>query len=208
MASFDSIDYSLRPSKAIHRALVFKAIKEIHDILRPEDPIYIGLGSIWFVDFICAHKLLDIDSMFSIEADEIGYSRAMYNRTFQSIEVIHGQSNQAIPALYEAGKISGSPWIMWLDYDQAIDEQKLEEMQWIIANAPEKSVILFTFTGQATRYGTSKAKRPKKLKSLFGVTMPDEPSDLYADKDKLPFSLAKLSNQFLLGEAAGIARDG
>ena len=33
---------------------------------------YIGLGSIWFTDFVLAHKVLEVDDMISIEQHDIG----------------------------------------------------------------------------------------------------------------------------------------
>ena len=75
MPSFDAINYSLRPSKAIQRQLIFEGIRELHGQLLLSDSVYVGLGSVWFTDFVLAHEILNIKHMVSIEEDEIGFAR-------------------------------------------------------------------------------------------------------------------------------------
>jgi hypothetical protein len=69
MPSFDAVNYSLRPSKSIQRQLVFAGVRALQDSLDPAQ-VYVGFGSIWFTDFVMAHKMLRIDDMVSIEGDE------------------------------------------------------------------------------------------------------------------------------------------
>ena len=80
MASFDIVNYSLRPSKGIQRQIVFDGIRMLKSRLELSEMIYVGLGSIWFSDFVQAHKSLDIRRMVSIEADDTGYCRARFNK--------------------------------------------------------------------------------------------------------------------------------
>lgn len=72
MPSFDAINYSLRPSKSIQTQLVFDGVRLLQDRLDLERLTYVGFGSIWFTDFVLAHKILRIDDMGSIEGDDIG----------------------------------------------------------------------------------------------------------------------------------------
>lgn len=76
MASFDSVNYSLRPSKSVQRGLVFEGLRAVSNSVDLRNAVYIGFGSIWFTDFVMAHKVLNIDDMVSIEANEIGFRRA------------------------------------------------------------------------------------------------------------------------------------
>ena len=56
MPSFNVVNYSLRPSKSIQRQVVFEGVRNLQSRLDAEDQMYVGFGSIWFTDFILAHK--------------------------------------------------------------------------------------------------------------------------------------------------------
>ena len=107
MASFDTVNYSLRPSKAIQRQLVFEGVRSLQAHLDLERLVYVGFGSIWFSDFLMAHKLLGVDDMVSIEADDIGFQRAIFNSPYATVRVRHGNSFDVLPSLY-ADPIIGS----------------------------------------------------------------------------------------------------
>jgi len=90
MPSFDAINYSLRPSKSIQRQIVFSGVRMLQANLDLERLAYIGFGSIWFTDFVLAHKLLGIDDMWSIECHDVGYRRALFNAPYATVHVEHG----------------------------------------------------------------------------------------------------------------------
>ena len=100
MASFDIINYSLRPSKSIQRRLVFEGVRTLKGNLELDNMVYIGFGSVWFTDFVMAHKLLGIQDMVSMEADVIGYKRALFNAPYATVRVMEGSSAAALPCLY------------------------------------------------------------------------------------------------------------
>ena len=56
MASFDSVNYSIRPSKSVQRGIVFQGLRRIFDVMDLGNTIYVGFGSIWFTDFVQAHN--------------------------------------------------------------------------------------------------------------------------------------------------------
>lgn len=107
MASFDAVNYSLRPSKTIQRQIVFDCVRSLQAGLNLERLVYVGFGSIWFTDFVMAHKLLGIDDMVSLEADDIGYRRAVFNSPFSTVRVKHGYSYDVLPNLYIDTAIQG-----------------------------------------------------------------------------------------------------
>src|SRR6185437_3809720 len=97
MPSFDVVNYSLRANKAIQRSLVFEAVRVLQANMNLNDLIFVGLGSIWFADFQIAHKFLHLKDLISIEATEIGYRRAKFNRPFRTVSVKHGLSYDVLP---------------------------------------------------------------------------------------------------------------
>lgn len=197
MASFDSINYSLRPSKCVQRGIIFEGLRALSDAMRLQNAVYIGLGSIWFTDFVIAHKVLDIDDMISIEKDEIGFSRAKFNKIYRSINVLYGESIEKLPEVLKDEAYKDRPWIVWLDYDGALGEEKIEEMRWLLRCAPENSIVLFTFSATLRAYGKLK-DRPERLRSLLGSVVPSNLGKEQCEKEKkMASTLASLTMDFL-----------
>ena len=207
MASFDSINYSIRPSKSVQRGLVFEGLRRISDAMDVENAIYVGFGSIWFTDFVQAHKVLDIDDMVSIEANEIGFRRATFNKAYRTISMMEGRASEKLPDVLEIDGYNARPWIIWLDYDSALDEEIVEDMQWVVTNAPPNSVVLFTFSATQNAYGRP-VNRPERIRALLGDVVPDELSKEDCAKEVLPITLSGLVTDFLKSEVADAARPG
>lgn len=207
MASFDSINYSLRPSKCVQRGIVFEGLKSLSDAMNLQNTVYIGLGSIWFTDFILAHKVLAINEMISMEADEVGFRRAQFNKVYRSINVLEGRSNQKLPEILDQVKYQDRPWIVWLDYDSAMNSDVVDEMRWLLLNAPSNSIVLFTFSATLDAYGKPN-QRPKQVVELLGSVVPDDLSKESCNKDNLPQTLARFTMDFLSSAAVDNVREG
>lgn len=208
MASFDSVNYSIRPSKSVQRGIVFEGLRRISSVMEIGNAIYVGFGSIWFTDFVQAHKVLDIDDMVSIEANEIGFRRATFNKAYRTISVMEGRASARLPDIIEIEGYNARPWIIWLDYDSALDEEIVEDMQWVLSNAPPNSVVLFTVSATQNAYGNKPIQRPERIRSLLGNVVPDELSKEDCSKETLPVTLAGLMMDFLKSEVADAARPG
>jgi hypothetical protein len=205
--SFNAINYSLRPSKTIQRKLVFSGVSILQNHMHLERMTYVGFGSIWFTDFVLAHKLLGIDDMVSMEGHDIGYQRALYNAPYATVRVEHGYSNDVLPNLYKDASLRGRPWMVWLDFDYELNESARDDVRSLIENVPENSIVLITFNGNDWKYGRLSG-RPTRLKTLLGSVVPD---DLSADacKDELmQETLANLTLDYMKSVAAELARPG
>lgn len=207
MGSFDVVNYSLRPSKSIQRQIVFDGVRSLQSHLDLNDLVYVGFGSIWFTDFVLAHKQLGIDDMFSIEADDIGYRRAVFNSPYATVRVLHGFSSTILPELYKNPSISGRPWMIWLDYDSECGEILRDDVRSVIENAPANSIILVTFNGHEMGYGEA-ADRPNRLRELFGDVVPDNLSKRACKRERMQETLADLALDFMKSVAADLARPG
>ncbi|MCR9280450.1 MAG: hypothetical protein NXH99_02070 [Rhodobacteraceae bacterium] len=207
MPSFNVVNYSLRPSKSIQRSIIFENYKQIHSSLSLTDIVYIGFGSIWFTDFITAHKSLDVNDMISIEANEIGFKRAEFNRPFKSISIFNELSTDALKEIAKTEKYQYRPWLVWLDYDGGLDETAVEDLRFVIENAPPQTTLITTFDAKAHKYGKPK-QRLERLTQLLGAVVPDECAPEELNDDKMAETLAKLLTNFLVSTAARIVRPG
>lgn len=207
MASFNVINYSLRPSKSIQRQIVFDGVRQLQAQLCLEDMIYVGFGSVWFTDFVMAHKYLGIRDMVSIEGHEIGFRRAVFNTPFATVKVVHGYSGKVLPELLEDDDLRGRPWLLWLDYDYALDEAVRDDLRTVIENAPANSMLLVTFNGNEMGYGKA-PDRPERLREILGAVVPDDLPKNSCKDDRMQATLADLTLNFLTSIAADMARPG
>jgi hypothetical protein len=207
MPSFSVINYSLRPSKGIQRQIVFDGIRALQSGSNLEDAAYIGFGSIWFTDFVMAHKSLGLTKMVSIEANDIGYRRAVFNAPFMTVEVRHGYSYQVLPDLYVDAALRCRPWIIWLDYDYELNESVREDMRSVIENAPANSVLLVTFNGVEMKYGQA-PDRPERLREILGAVVPDDLAKRACRDERMQETLADLTIDYLVAAASDMSRPG
>lgn len=210
MPSFNVVNYSLRPNKSIQRSLIFEGYKTLQEQLALDDILYIGFGSIWFSDFISAHKNLHIDRMISIESDDIGFRRAEFNKPFRCVDVKNDISTNVLREISENKSLRSVPWFVWLDYDGVLDESVVEDLRLVIENAPPNSALITTFNADnrnMKNYGKPK-DRPERLKNLLGDVVPDDLSKEKCDGTQFAETLADLTSNFLKSSALQISRPG
>ena len=201
MASFDAVNYSLRPSKSIQRAIVFDGVRKLQSHLDLDQLIYVGFGSIWFTDFVMAHKLVGIEDMVSIEKHEVGFRRAVFNSPFATVDVKLGLSSTVLPSLYDDEGFRRRPWMIWLDYDSELGESLRDDARSVIENVPENSLLLLTFNGNEKNYGDP-PDRPDRLRDLLGKVVPDELSKDACKGARMQETLANFAIAYMKSVAA------
>jgi len=207
MASFDVVNFSLRPSKAIQRQIVFEGIREAILRLALDNPVYIGFGSIWFVDFIMAHKMLNIRDMVSMECDEIGYHRARFNKPYATVKILPHRSSDALPTLYKDKNFHNRPWVIWLDSDQKLTENMIEDIRSILERAPHDTIFIATFNGYENEYGKPR-DRTNRLRELLGDVVPDDLATNQCKGKNFHKTLANLTIDFMESVATSSSRPG
>jgi hypothetical protein len=138
-ASFHKINYVIRPNKNVERKLIVKCLEALEPYFQISKYSYIGLGSIWFIDFILVHKILGISNMFSIEKPNWA-DRAAYNCPYKCIEVVPGDTTSILPEL----KFENEKFLIWLDYDKGIDGPVLEDIRIVTRKASNGSILIIT----------------------------------------------------------------
>lgn len=95
--------------------------------LGPISPIsdyrYVGMGSIYFRDFLLFHRRLGIEKMVTIE-NLHARERVEFNRPLASITIEMGDAAEVLPRL----AVDESPHIIWLDYESRITPAILETL--------------------------------------------------------------------------------
>lgn len=136
----DTINFSLRPNKAVERKLIFEFLVRVSGAFSLRSHRYIGLGSIWFVDFVMAHKILGISDMISIEEDQWLAGRAEFNRPYSCVRVIEGHASHVLPTL----PLNEKPALCWMDYVGSIEKSVLDDLSLLCGQLMAGSVVLIT----------------------------------------------------------------
>ena len=207
MASFDTINYSLRPNKAIQRHIVFDGLDIIDRSISISKSVYIGFGSIWFSDFIWAHKRMGLIDLISIERDPIGASRARFNAPYRTVTVEEGDSTPVLRDIAAREKLSKRSWISWLDYDRSVTPEALEDIDIVLTYAPQNSVLVTTF--DAGGLGQKSASRRRDyLLDLMGDAFPEDLDVAAFEKENMPMTLGACLASYMLSRASDIGRPG
>ncbi|OAD18728.1 hypothetical protein THIOM_005667 [Candidatus Thiomargarita nelsonii] len=139
MPSFDLVNYALRPNKNVERKIIVECLSALQPYFNMQAYRYVGLGSLWFIDFILVHKMLQIKDMISIEKEEYA-QRAEFNKPFACIEVKYGETTTILPQL----SLGDKPSIVWLDYDSGLEGPVLGDTFTVCRQVTSGSVFLIT----------------------------------------------------------------
>lgn len=208
MSSTNLINFSLRQNKAIERAIAFDCFAALKSTLHLENGVYVGLGSVWFIDFMLAHSVLGIESMISLEYDPIIFKRAEFNRPYRTVEVLEGKSSDIIPGLLERPELAVRPWIVWLDFDKGINEESRDELVDLVRTLPQDSILVTTFNAHSNTYGAP-THRAGRIRELFARAAPEEITlEESRDRDRFMQILAQALEDYLVSQAIDAGRPG
>ena len=146
--SYRKVNYTLRPAKNIERKMIAEACSRLQAFGSLLDYRYIGFGSPFFSDFRLFHKALGFRVMINIESESGDSLRFEFNRPFCCIRMMYGKSSDVLPQLGWKGRQS----VVWLDYDQRLGMDMLEDIDYVTANLEAPSVILITVESKAAAF--------------------------------------------------------
>ena len=141
VASFRKIDYRVRPAKSIERKMLAESFRRLSEFENTSHYRYVGLGSLYFSDFMLFHKQLGCENMVSIEdtSDPVVKQRFHLNVPYGHIEMKFGNSAVVLQTL---------PWepktIAWMDYDGPLVASCLGDIEYMIRHAASGSILLLS----------------------------------------------------------------
>lgn len=137
--SFQRINYALRPAKNVERKMLAETFHHLSRFQPVREYRYIGLGSVYFSDFVLFHKTLGITDMICIERETGSADRVEFNRPFGCVKIEMSSTAGVLPSL---GWDKRS--ITWLDYDSVLSAGTLSDVDTVVSRAPSGSVLAVT----------------------------------------------------------------
>lgn len=147
MPSYKSVNYSIRPNKNVERKLLVESLTELSASFDFQKYRYIGMGSMWFTDFILFHRSLRIKEMISVEKNKKGKTRATFNIPFSCIDVLGGEISNYLPGLLPKDKRC----LIWLDYDQSWECTVIKDIATICEKGESGTVLIITLNADSER---------------------------------------------------------
>jgi len=139
-ASFERINYSIRPAKSTERRMMVEAFGHLAAIAPLTEYQYIGFGSTFFIDFKLLHRQLGIRSMISIEKEIEKRERFLFNRPFSCVKMHFGTAGEYLSTNWRRSRRS----IIWLDYDYRLDNDVLADIDRVIERAASGTFLAIT----------------------------------------------------------------
>ena len=131
---------------------------------------YIGLGSPFFNDFASMHRRYGMMNLVCIERESQDKDRFLFNKPFDCIEMCWGESTAELPKL----PWNGIPSIIWMDYDDPINEGMLSDIGTIFRQVEPGSMVLFTVQAEGRAFRSEDRCRLDELRAKLGDWVPAE----------------------------------
>jgi hypothetical protein len=138
--SFQKVHYALRPAKQVERRMFIDAFIHLSKIGFPvSDYHYVGMGSVYFVDYIMFHRYLNIADMTSVEKRASAKRRLRFNRPFNVVDVRIGDI-----AGYVSSLSPDTRYIVCLDYDNILNTDVINALKLALVQLCPGSVLIVT----------------------------------------------------------------
>src|SRR5689334_751654 len=131
MATSSEINYTLRPAKSVERKMIVEMLGRLTYFNDLADYEYVGFGAAYFADFRLVHRVLGISSMLSMEKDTYALERYEANKPYETVRVRGGWASDLLPKEVNWDR----PVIAWLDFDGALDSDRLDEIAAVVDRA-------------------------------------------------------------------------
>lgn len=140
--SFRKVHYGLRPAKQVERRMLIDALLLLDESgFRIRDYIYLGMGSVHFVDFAMFHKFLGIQEMISVEAAASLERRIKFNRPYaNAVQTIVGKEIGDVLSVIT----DKNTYLVWLDYDNVLSDYMLRDITLAVSRLAPGSILLAT----------------------------------------------------------------
>lgn len=154
--SFSRINYYLRPNKQVERKILIDILLQFRKYIDLDNFSYIGMGSIYYYDFILIHRFLGIKNLVSFDSAKT-VKRFEFNKPYDFVNFL---------PRYSTVYLAEHPWketntITWLDYDGTFHdniESIINDIKIIAKNCNNHDLVFLTINCTPPRNAEPKKK--------------------------------------------------
>lgn len=162
-SQYETPNYPLRPAKRVQRKMLCEAFARLGQFAPLNRYRYVGFGAAYFTDFILLHKVLGVHDMVSIEREAEGRGRFLFNRPYRCVEIEFGKSTAVLPRLCWQKRS-----IVWLDYNDRLDDDILEDVTHVFGRIHDGSVVAITVNAHPLPWRPGGKERLEDLRNRVG----------------------------------------
>ena len=175
-ASYRLINFRLRPAKAAERKMIVEVCSRLSGFSNLPSFRYVGLGSPFFNDFAMMHRRYGMTNLICNERDTSDKDRFEFNKPFDCIQIVWGESTDQLPKL----QWDGVPSIVWMDYDDPINQGAMADIGTVVRQIEPGSLVLFTVQAEGTSFKSTCKSSLEGLREKVGDFVPSDagPTDM------------------------------
>lgn len=143
--SYERINYLLRPKKQIERKIIVEILQHLDKLIDISKYHYFGFGSIYYADYQLFHKSLNIERMTSIDKYARDADRFLFNKPYGFIDFQVSDVKEYLPTKLDWG----DHLFIWLDFDNGIDEDIIENINYIASKAKPLDIFIITVNARS-----------------------------------------------------------
>ena len=175
-ASYRLVNFKLRPAKAAERKMIVEMCSRLTGFSNLPGFRYIGLGSPFFNDFAMMHRRHGMTNLICIEREYGDKDRFMFNKPFDCIQLVWGESTDKLPGL----QWNGIPSIVWMDYDDRINQGIMADIGTVVRQIEPGSMVLFTVQAEGKSFESGDRSALEGLRDEISDFLPSDavPTDM------------------------------
>jgi len=201
-ATFEKLNYGLRPAKNIERKMMCEALARLSRLAPLKTYAYIGFGAVGFHDFVLFHQRLGIDDMTSVEGYIEAQQRIEFNRPYSCIKMRWGLSYDVIPTL----KLTRRS-IVWLDYDKPLHAKMLGDITVRASSLRSGSMLIVTVAADPGPVEPDTNMATKRLADLLSRVGKGKIRPSVTGADLTKWGLATVSRDIIFDHIQKILAD-
>jgi hypothetical protein len=147
--------------------MVVDACRRLPAVERLDQYQYVGFGGLEFIDFVEFHIALGLKPMTSIERNRPQEGRFLFNKPYESITLLMGESRDRLAEIDWASQRA----IVWLDYTDQLSTNILRDVDYVTRTARPGSMLVVTINGGVSTVMTDRL--PNLKKKLGDLVDPD-----------------------------------
>ena len=191
--SFETVNYLLRPKKQIERKIIIEILQELGEEIVLSQYRYVGFGSIYYYDFILFHKYLQLNDLVSLD-DKPLRKRFVFNLPYDYVSFENKKSTDYLREFDWKKKV-----LIWLDYDEQINDGMLADLEIIADNCKYKDILIITIDATCPEDPKTRDEYQNEFYENYGKYLSPE----FLDKEALgrnftPAMLANLLQDLIL----------